>query len=270
MSSTSHRSASWRAVDDNPDTKIAYLELLSAQLGALKRSVTELLALQPGEHALEIGCGMGHETQDMALRVAPGGRAVGLDFSAELIGKAVARTAGMDLDLSYRQGDAQALPFESDSFDAVRIERTLQHLADPQAAIDEAVRVLRSGGRIVVFEPDWDTVVVSGGDIAVQRAIRTVKTDITSAHGAIGRDVPALLVRAGCRLLSVDAGLFCMRSLSLADATLGLAQGLDAAVAQGAVTAEAGKAWWAAMQERNEADAFFALIAGSIVLGRVE
>jgi SAM-dependent methyltransferase len=266
---TSDASAAWRNVDARPEPKISYLELLTAQLGAIKRDASVKLALQPGQSVLEVGCGMGHDTQYLATLVGPGGRAVGVDFSAELIAKAQARTASLGLPLTYQQGDAQALPFADNSFDAARMERTLQHLPDPGRAVAELARVVRPGGRIVVFEPDWDTVIVSGGDIGVQRAVRTHKTDKVSAHGAIGRDVPSLLLRAGCTLNSVDGGFFSMLSLELADTTLALRANLEGAIAAASVTAEAGAAWWAALEQRDREGGFYAMIAGTIVLATV-
>lgn len=269
MSGTSQeRSASWRAVDAAPDGKISYLEILTAQMAGWKRRASDMLALTPGQSVLEVGCGMGHDTQYLAGLVGADGAAVGVDFSAELVAQAQQRTAGLGLSLRFQQGDAQALAFDDNSFDAARIERTLQHLPDPALAVRELVRVVRPGGRIVVFEPDWDTVMVAGGDVGVQRAVRAYTTDFAHAHGTIGRDVPALLVAAGCTVLDADGAFFSTRSLELADTIFGLRKILEGAIARGMVSAAGGQACWDAMAERDRQGAFYGTVAGTIVLGQ--
>ena len=55
----------------------------------------------------------------------------------------------------FVRGDAASMPFKANAFDAVRVERMLQHVADPATALGELARVLRPAGRIVIAEPDW-------------------------------------------------------------------------------------------------------------------
>jgi SAM-dependent methyltransferase len=78
-----------------------------------------------------------------AAAAARGARVVGLDFSSAMIAAATRRHH----DLVFREGDAEALPFDPDSFDAVVMNFGLLHLARPEAALADARRVLRPGGR---------------------------------------------------------------------------------------------------------------------------
>jgi ubiquinone/menaquinone biosynthesis C-methylase UbiE len=163
-------SAAWRSVDGDAAGAARYLDRLTVEMVDIKAAVTALLRLSPGQSALEAGCGLGRDTEAMARQVAPGGHAVGLDLSRELIAQAAERTAPLGLPLRFEVGDVTALPFADESFDAARIERTLQHLPDPAQALAELARVLRRGGRLAALEPDWHTTVVAGGPLEVLRA----------------------------------------------------------------------------------------------------
>ena len=62
------------------------------------------------------------------------------------------------------QGDAYALPYPDQSFDAAHCERVLLHLEDPSTVLREMRRVLRTGGRMVVAEPDWASLIINSPD----------------------------------------------------------------------------------------------------------
>ena len=109
--------------------------------------------LAPGRDLLDVGCGPGTITVDLAGRLAPG-RVVGLDSSAEVI-ELARRDAGELANLEFRTGDAYALPVEDASFDAVHAHQLLQHLADPVAALREMRRACRPGGVVGVRDSDY-------------------------------------------------------------------------------------------------------------------
>lgn len=109
--------------------------------------------LRSGMSVLDVGCGPGTITADLASLVAPGA-VVGVDGSAAVLDQAPATKNGVDL--SFRVGDAYALPFESGSFDVVHAHQLLQHLGDPVAALREMRRVCAPGGVVAVRESDYD------------------------------------------------------------------------------------------------------------------
>lgn len=266
---TIDRSAGWRAVDSNADTAARYLETLTRLLDAQKRQSFDLLQLAPGMSVLEIGCGLGRDVEAIATRVGPTGRVVGIDASHELIAKAIERTAAASLPVRYEVGDAHALSFATDSFDAARVDRVLEHLADPAQAVRELARVVRPGGRLSAIEPDWETMSVAGVDLDVTRAVVRHKTDVSIAHGTMGRELRRLLVEAGCRDVTFEQGAITFGQLALADMVMSLRKNLDGAREKGWITAAQADAWWAGLQAQDQAGMFYGAMCGVIAAGTV-
>jgi ubiquinone/menaquinone biosynthesis C-methylase UbiE len=129
------RSHTWRTAQNSA----AFL------LGHLKR----------GDSLLDVGCGPGTITMDLAALVAPG-VVVGIDRSSEVIERArdAAQAWGLS-NLSFEVGDIYDLGFEANSFDVVYAHQVLQHLSDPTRALVEMRRVLRDGGQLAVRDGDY-------------------------------------------------------------------------------------------------------------------
>lgn len=124
----------------------------------------------PGQDLLDVGCGPGTLTLDLARRVAPG-RVVGIDAASEAIveAEALRRSDPSGNDVSFVQGDVYALQFPVDSFDVVHAHQLLQHLKDPVAALTEMRRVLRPGGTLAVRDADYAGFIWSPADPQLER-----------------------------------------------------------------------------------------------------
>ncbi len=97
--------------------------------------------LGAGLDLLDVGCGPGTITIDLANRIAPG-KAIGIDVAQDAI--AAANALGSDIDFAV--GDAYNLDYADGTFDVVHAHQVLQHLTDPVAALHEWKRVLKPGG----------------------------------------------------------------------------------------------------------------------------
>ncbi|RBY93847.1 SAM-dependent methyltransferase [Blastococcus sp. TBT05-19] len=113
-----------------------------------------LPALRPGLDLLDVGCGPGTITVDLAARVAPG-RVLGLDVSADPLAEAREAAARAGVEVTFAVGDGYALDLPDASFDVVHAHQVLQHLTDPVAALREMARVCRPGGVIAVRDVDY-------------------------------------------------------------------------------------------------------------------
>lgn len=133
------------------------LELRAAdpQLRAMLQTYLTDAALPQGARVLEVGCGTGAVTR--VLTTWPGvAETMGVDPSPVFVAKARELAGGLTR-IAFEEADARSLPFAGGRFDAVVFHTTLCHVPGPEVALQEAVRVLRPGGCLVVFEGDYAT-----------------------------------------------------------------------------------------------------------------
>jgi 2-polyprenyl-3-methyl-5-hydroxy-6-metoxy-1,4-benzoquinol methylase len=111
--------------------------------------------LATGKAVLDVGCGPGTITVDLAERVAPG-EVVGIDASTAVIGRAAAHAAESGVaNVRFDTGDAYALDFADNTFEIVHAHQTLQHVGDPVAVIREMSRVTKPGGVVAARDADY-------------------------------------------------------------------------------------------------------------------
>lgn len=146
------------------------------------------LDLHDGETLLDVGCGPGDA--GVALVAASGGaKLLGLDASELMLAVARQRAAAAGVTAEFGIGDAQKLPYDSGTVDALRSERTLQWLPDPTAALAEYVRVLEPGGRLVVTDTDWDSLTMDLPDRRDFEAMRAAARAFRGHNWAMGREL---------------------------------------------------------------------------------
>jgi demethylmenaquinone methyltransferase / 2-methoxy-6-polyprenyl-1,4-benzoquinol methylase len=127
--------------------------------GRWRRAAVRATGLGPGDSAVDVACGTGRLSVELADRVGPFGRVVGVDLAPGMIAQAQ-RTAKDLVQLEFRVGNALGLPFDAGGFDAATIAFGLRNLADFEAGFRELARVVRPGGRVVCLElsvprPRW-------------------------------------------------------------------------------------------------------------------
>ena len=124
-----------------------------AERAAWDRILALVIPSRNGLDALDIGCGTGFLSLELAGR---GHRVSGIDFAPAMLAEARRKAAERDLAIRFEQGDAEQLPFAAGSFDLAVCRHLLWTLPHPEAALDEWIRVLRPGGRLVVVDSQFD------------------------------------------------------------------------------------------------------------------
>jgi SAM-dependent methyltransferase len=189
----------------DPDGELAGLVFVldfqeqNPAVGRLRDWTLDRLAAQPGETAVDVGCGTGAEVRRLAQRVGPAGRAVGIEPHAGLRAIAEQRSDGSGAE--FVDGDALDLPFADGSVDVLRCERVWQHLDDAPRAAREVARVLAPGGRAAILDSDWGTTITSPADPDVVNRYNQYSWS-RMANPFAGRHLRGQLTAAG---LVVDA-----------------------------------------------------------------
>jgi SAM-dependent methyltransferase len=127
-----------------------HADRLDAQLAGLGALAREAAALRADERVLDVGCGCGATTLELAEAVGAGGSVVAVDISKPMLERAAARAAraGLASRVDFRLDDAQTAAFEPASFDVVFSRFGVMFFTDPTAAFANLRRSLRAGGRV--------------------------------------------------------------------------------------------------------------------------
>ena len=123
-----------------------------------RRLVKEALSARPGDQVLDVGSGPGFYCLEIADEVGPEGRVVGVDLAEPMLALA-RRRCESHTNVSFKKGDVLALPVEDESFHRALCVQVLEYVELATAALAEINRVLRPGGRAVIWDIDWQTVV---------------------------------------------------------------------------------------------------------------
>ncbi|HIJ82395.1 MAG TPA: methyltransferase domain-containing protein [Desulfuromonadales bacterium] len=213
---------------------------------------------------LDAGCGTGAVSRELARRLA-NWRVIGLDPSAVFLATARKLSAN-HTNLKYVEGDCRSLPFDSGSFDAVIFHTTLSHVPRPEEAMQEAFRVLNSGGILAIFDGNYTTTTLANGDFdPLQACADAAMAALVHDRWLIQR-LPALVREAGFTIVK-------QRSLGIVetnepDYMLSIAdRGADVLAADGRISVELAQALKDEARRRVRSGCFFGSIAyGSLVV----
>jgi arsenite methyltransferase len=162
-----------------------------------RRAIRAALALGQGENVLDIGSGPGLLACEMAADVGAVGSVDGIDPSESMLALARGRRPpGGAAEIRFVAGDAGALPFGDETFDAAVATQVYEYVRDMQAALGEAFRVLRPGGRLLVLDTDWGSIVWHSRDEErMRRVLAAWDEHLVDPH--LPRRLTGLLSAAG-------------------------------------------------------------------------
>jgi ubiquinone/menaquinone biosynthesis C-methylase UbiE len=136
------------------------------------------------------------------------------------------------LPVEFHEGDATKLAFADAFFDSARAERVLMHLREPRQGLEEMIRVVRSGGRIIASELDQETIFYDSPQVEVMRRLVTSLADATPSPW-VGRSVIRLMRQVGLQNLRSQAT---MLNIPFSMIRIGLGGHVDKCVQQGVIS----------------------------------
>jgi len=175
---------------------------LTPDVVAQRARILDLLSPRPGEKILDVGVGPGLLANDLARLVGDTGQVVGLDTAPAMIKMARTRLAAMP-QAQCVEGDATLLDFPDGSFDAAVSTQVYEYVPDMPKALSELHRVLRVGGRALVLDTDWRSIVWHSSDGRLMERILTCWDDHLSDPHLPAR-LNVLFRRAGFQLVRVE------------------------------------------------------------------
>jgi len=230
--------------------------------------------LEPGAAVLDVGCGPGNLTVDLARYVAPG-TVIGVDNVGAIVERARSEIPATLDNVEFLQGDVYGLPFDDDKFDIVHAHQVLQHVDDPVAALAEMGRVGRPGGIVAARDAVFSTMTWYPADDRLERW-RMLYRDVAVGNGGepdAGRSLLRWAHQAGFVDVEASASVWCFATPSerrwwgslWADRTTGSSfadQAIERGVASLPELEDVAGGWidWA-----NDDDGWFAVTHGEII-----
>ncbi|UOA26622.1 methyltransferase domain-containing protein [Pseudosulfitobacter sp. DSM 107133] len=172
---------------DKETTRLLDIVYQGADITRRRQASFDALRPEADEKIVDIGCGNGLLTLELARAVGSGGKAIGVDPSPDMLGPAQARCKAFDC-VEILTGTANDLPIETGTLDKAVSVQVFEYLDDIPAAIVEAGRVLKPGGRLVIGDIHLDSLVWFSDD--KDRMDRMIAS---WDHHFTRRDVPAIL-----------------------------------------------------------------------------
>jgi SAM-dependent methyltransferase len=245
------------------DAELARLGFQHQVWAAPTAGAWERAGFRPGAELLDVGCGPGYATFDLADLVGPTGRVLGVDVSERFIGylDAERRRRGIE-QIETRVEDLEALSLPEASVDGAFARWVLCFVRDPRAVVERVARALRPGGAFAVMDYcHYEGFMVAPRGEAIPRVIGAVARSFRQ-HGGnpdVGGEVPALMHGAGLevrtlrplvRLARPDTALWAWPATFFANY-------LPSLVEQGEITETERAAFWVEWEERARSpDAF--------------
>lgn len=225
-------------------------------VAATRIAVFRTLGMRAGEHALDVGCGPGYVTRELALAVGSGGTVTGVDLSEPMLGLAGQRCAGLG-QVRLVRGDATAFALDSGSVDGACALQVYCYVRELDTALAELRRVLKPTGRAVILDTDFSGFVWESGHRERMRAVLQA-FDAHAAWPDLPRVLPAKLRQAGLAVERCEAVPFVTLQYHPNTYVYGLARFIHQFVIKHAgVAAADADAWLADFDELEAKRAFF-------------
>jgi ubiquinone/menaquinone biosynthesis C-methylase UbiE len=191
-------------IEVEPERQAAY-DVILAYHPALD-PLFKPLELGPGMSLLDVGSGPGHTTVEMARRVGPSGRVVGVDINADFVAAATKRARDQGLKAEFVQAGFPPLPFPDRTFERVLCKNVLEYVDSAADTVAEMARVAAPGAVVVAIDSDWDMLAleVTPQAQALSDRIIAEARGLAVREPRVGRRLYGLMRRAGLSDVTVS------------------------------------------------------------------
>jgi ubiquinone/menaquinone biosynthesis C-methylase UbiE len=245
--------------------RILELRAADPQQGAMRDAYFADLGLPSSARVLEVGSGTGAICRALAV-LTETREVVGVDPSPGFLDIARSLADGL-ANVAFVEGDAKALPLADGSFDAVVFHTTLCHVPDPEVALGEALRVLRRGGRLAIFDGDYATVTCATGCSDPLPGCAAAMVESTVYDRWFARRLPKLVLEAGFHVEHLRGHSYVEAPASAGYMLAIVDRGADALLVSGRIGEKTAAALKAEARRRSDAGEFFGHIGYVSLIG---
>jgi ubiquinone/menaquinone biosynthesis C-methylase UbiE len=222
------------------------------------REYLDAMDIDSASTVLDMGCGSGVAARTIARRANFSGRLTGIDLSPYLVeaAKRLADEEGLDTLVEFRSGDTRELDIPDGEFDAVVAHTLVSHVQEPLSVINEAARVVRPGGLIVIFDGDYASMTFALDDPVESKKYDEALISAIVTSPRVMRQMPRLIQQAGLEMVRVFP--YIMAEVGEGDFWLSAIASFEKlAPKSGAMTEAEATSWANALHEASNEGVFF-------------
>lgn len=247
-----------------------FLKYLATMIRTFKVETYEYLAVGNGDKILDIGCGPGVDTVELAKMIDDTGKIYGIDLDEEMISLAdeEAKNENLSEKIEHRIGSAQDIPYPDNFFNSCRAERLFQVIPDEKERIkayNEINRILLPGGNVVVIDIDFASLSIDFSNNALERKLVEYFVARTRSNGFAGRELKRHLLHSEFKAVSIYLKPGNYESFEQMP-WIGKPF-IDRAVSDEIITEDEGNDWLTELSEKSDAGTFFAMNTAVIATG---
>ncbi len=248
-----------------------YLKVALDLFAPIKQQSYERLHAAQGLNFLDVGCGSGIDTSELARRVQSSGLVVGIDFDQEMIRQAEAQIKRLDLHshTSHIHAQALALPFSDWSFDGARSERLFMHLTDGLPVLAEMVRVTKPQGWVVVAETDWNSLSMCNTQPTISQTLSQLRIERYLTNGYSAQQLYSQFSTMKLQSITIDILPIFTTNIGLFRFLTKMDELEDLAIREDFLTTDEMASWKAAQHAFTQGTPFWGSVNVLIMAGQV-
>jgi ubiquinone/menaquinone biosynthesis C-methylase UbiE len=260
------------ATVDSNKNQIIYINCLNyidslPYFNEVKVKTYELLQLEDAHSVLEIGCGTGNDIYRMASLLPNKSKITGIDKSAFMIETAQNNQMYKCTEnIEFKIADARVLPFKSSSFDRCRVDRTLQHIENPQQVINEAYRILKSNGIFVAYDNDWSSFSLSLTNNRLSRIVENYWCD-AFVNGRIASHLKAYFSTSGFKNITIYPSTLVLDNFEIADKIYDIKKTINNALLEGLLSIKEAEDILTECKEQSSNNSFICALTSYTIIG---